>query len=75
LVVLWVITAWLSMPAAAQESPTISQHTGEALPLGPFLFSPALELTWEHRDNIFFDPVDPVDDNVYVARARWRVRG
>jgi hypothetical protein len=70
LVVLWVITAWLSMPAAAQESPTISQHTGEALPLGPFLFSPALELTWEHRDNIFFDPVDPVDDNVYVARAR-----
>jgi hypothetical protein len=55
----------------AQESPTISQHTGEALPLGPFLFSPAAELTWEHRDNIFFDPANPVDDNVYVARARF----
>ncbi len=71
LVVVWVTIAWLSMPAAAQESPTISQHTGEALPLGPFLFSPALELTWEYRDNIFFDPADPVADEVYVARARF----
>lgn len=42
----------------------------EAIPVGPFLFSPAVQLNWQYRDNIFFTPDDPVADQVYMARAR-----
>jgi hypothetical protein len=45
-------------------------NTGEAITVGPFLFSPALQLTWEHSDNIFLSPAGPVEDNIYLARAR-----
>jgi hypothetical protein len=44
-------------------------NKGEAIPVGPFLFSPALQLTWQHRDNIFFTPDNEVADEVYLARA------
>jgi hypothetical protein len=44
-------------------------NVGEAIPVGPFIFSPAIQLQWQHRDNIFFTPDDPVVDQVYVARA------
>lgn len=42
----------------------------EAIPVGPFLFSPAVQLNWQHRDNIFFTPDDPISDTVMMARAR-----
>lgn len=42
----------------------------EAIPIGPFLFSPAVQLNWEYRDNIFFTPDNPVSDQVYMAQAR-----
>ncbi len=44
----------------------------EAIPVGPFLFSPALQLNWQYRDNIFFTPTDPVSDQVWMARARFQ---
>lgn len=42
----------------------------EAIPVGPFLFSPAVQLNWQYRDNIFFTPDNPVSDVVWMARAR-----
>jgi len=42
----------------------------EAIPVGPFLFSPAVQLNWQHRDNIFFTPDDEVSDWVMMGRAR-----
>jgi hypothetical protein len=63
-------------PLAAQET---GRHTadepplvnaGEAVPVGPFLFTPTLQLTWQHRDNIFFTPDNEIADNVLLARAR-----
>jgi hypothetical protein len=42
----------------------------ESIAVGPFLFSPAVQLNWQYRDNIFFTPTDEVADQVYTARAR-----
>jgi len=44
----------------------------EAIPVGPFLFSPAVQLNWQHRDNIFFTPDDEISDQVWMARARFQ---
>jgi len=44
----------------------------EAIPVGPFLFSPAVSLNWQYRDNIFFTPDDPVSDWVGMASARFQ---
>jgi len=58
-------------PAAAQPIPSgFPGNTGEAIKVGPFLFSPAVELKWEDRDNIFFTPTNPVHDHIYTARGR-----
>ena len=43
----------------------------EAIVVGPFLFSPALQLSWQHHDNIFFTPDNEVADQIYFARARF----
>lgn len=45
-------------------------NTYEAIPVGPFLFSPAVQLNWQYRDNIFFTPDNPVSDQVWMARAK-----
>jgi len=47
-------------------------NTYEAIPVGPFLFTPALQLNWQYRDNIFFTPTDPISDQVWMARARFQ---
>jgi hypothetical protein len=44
----------------------------EAIPVGPFLFSPAVQLNWQHRDNIFFTPDNEISDQVLMARARFQ---
>jgi len=48
--------------------PVLNQ--GEGIAVGPFLFSPAVQLIWEYRDNIFFTAYDKKSDHAYVARAR-----
>ena len=47
-------------------------NTHEAIPVGPFLFSPALQLNYQYRDNIFFTPDDEISDTVWMARARFQ---
>lgn len=42
----------------------------DAILVGPFLFSPTLQLTWQDRDNIFYTPVDEVRDQVWIGRAQ-----
>jgi hypothetical protein len=58
-------------PVSVQTPIAFPGNTGEAIPVGPFLFSPTLQLTWEDRDNIFLRPDgQKVPDNIYLARAR-----
>ena len=81
LALLFVCFAVIALPVSAQQvapashssnSPgTVPVNSDEAIAVGPFLFSPALQLTWESRDNIFFTPDNEVSDQVYLARARF----
>ncbi len=64
-------------PCLAQSGQTLDEPSGtiplgghEGIALGPFIFSPAVDLTWENRDNIFFTPDNEVSSNVWLARAR-----
>ncbi len=66
-----------SVPCLAQSGQTLDEPSGtiplgqhEGIALGPFIFSPAVDLTWEYRDNIFFTPDNEVGSNVWLARAR-----
>jgi len=45
-------------------------HSDEAIPVGPFIFSPALQLAWQDRDNIFFTPDNEVADQLILAKAQ-----
>ncbi len=65
-----VIVSLAPLLAGAQ---TLAPNPNEGVPIGPFLFTPAVELTWEHRDNIFFAPDDPTADTVYLARTRLQL--
>ena len=51
------------------ESLGVSSTTAQPLPLGPILFSPSADLSWENSDNIFFRAVNPVSDTILLARA------
>ncbi len=51
------------------ESLGVPTTTAQPLPLGPILFSPSADLSWENRDNIFFRADNPVSDTVLLARA------
>ncbi|NOZ95909.1 MAG: outer membrane beta-barrel protein [Acidobacteria bacterium] len=71
------LLVWASSVAMAQTASPLSEPKGslpvnssEGINLGPFLFSPAFDLTWESRDNVFFTPDNPVSDDMIVARAK-----
>ncbi len=78
----FVMALSCTIPAAAQNRGDIGggapgietghdkTHMYEAIPVGPFLFTPAVQLNYQYRDNIFFTPDDPVSDSVWMARAR-----
>jgi hypothetical protein len=78
-IVLCLVTLGIALVAGAQgltsrfDGPRVT-NLGEPIPLGPLLFSPSLQLTWQHRDNIFFTPVEPVADEIYLARAAFVFR-
>ncbi len=59
------------MSSGTGEVSEVGVHSDEAIPLGPFIFSPALQLGWQDRDNIFFTPDDEVRDQVLLAKARF----
>jgi len=75
--------ALIVSPAAAQQAPSSSGmnsgtgeisdsgvHSEEAIPIGPFIFSPALQLAWQDRDNIFFTPDNEIADQLILAKAQ-----
>ena len=78
LAVIWLSCALSSGPLIAQErasnptggAPVPGGTSDDAIIVGPFLFSPALQLTWQDRDNIFYTPVNEVRDQVWLARAQ-----
>jgi len=73
----FVLGAVIALPTSAQEMSSgtgdvgaIPVNTDEAIPVGPFIFSPSLQLSWQDRDNIFFTPDDEVADQLILARAQ-----
>ena len=67
----------MALPALAQETSNPPEEIGstavnsnEAIAVGPFIFSPALQLSWQDRDNIFFTPDSEVSDQLILARAQ-----
>jgi len=74
LVAVLVVALCGASPGAAQSSAIrsgIAANPEEGIVVGPFLFSPAVELSWESRDNIFFTATNEVSSDVYLARARF----
>ncbi len=45
-------------------------NSDEAIQVGPFIFSPALEIAWQDRDNIFFTPDNEVADQLILIRGQ-----
>ncbi len=43
----------------------------QPIAVGPFLFSPALQLSWENHSNVWRSSSDPVEDDLYFARMRF----
>ena len=73
----FVLGVMIAVSAPAQEMTSSTGEVGmtpvntdEAISVGPFIFSPALQLSWQYRDNIFFTPDNEIADQVYLARAR-----
>lgn len=58
------------MSSASGELGSTQVNSDEAIPVGPFIFSPSLQLSWQHRDNIFFTPDDEVADQVWLIRGQ-----
>jgi hypothetical protein len=54
--------------AVAQQDLNINE--GEGVPVGPFIFSPAVGLTWESEDNIFLSPENEESDQIYSIAAK-----
>jgi hypothetical protein len=74
---LFLLGVVIALPAPAQEMSSGTGDVGaipvnydEAIAVGPFIFSPALQLSWQDRDNIFFTPDNEVADQLILARAR-----
>lgn len=42
----------------------------QPIAVGPFLFSPGLQLSWENHSNLWQSATDEVEDDIYVARLR-----
>ena len=82
-VVFFCLSATIAPYLQAQEAPSssgmssgtgevgeVGVHTDEAIPVGPFIFSPALQISWQDRDNIFFTPDNEVADQLILAKAQ-----
>jgi hypothetical protein len=79
----WLVVAFVCVlvprPACSQEGSSVpirrassrGATVDDAIVVGPFLFSPTVQLTWQDSDNIFFSPDNEVGDQIYLARARF----
>ena len=79
--VFFCLCCMMAAPAAGQQSGVGSlsssgefERTGvnsdEAIQVGPFIFSPALEIAWQDRDNIFFTPDNEIADQLILIRGQ-----
>ena len=79
--VFFCLCCMMAASAAGQESGVGSlssngefQRSGvnsdEAIQVGPFIFSPALEIAWQDRDNIFFTPDNEINDQLILIRGQ-----
>ena len=59
-----------SSNARSAESGTVPELGNQPIAVGPFLFSPGLQLSWENHSNLWQSAADPVEDDIYVARLR-----
>ena len=57
-----------SIPSGGASAPV--GISSDSIVVGPFLFSPSLQLTWQDRDNIFYTPDNEVRDQLIIARAQ-----
>ena len=58
------------MSSSSGEVGEIGVHSDEAIPVGPFIFSPALQLAWQGRDNIFFTPDNEISDQLLLIKGQ-----
>jgi len=49
---------------------TVSSQGNSGIPIGPFIFSPGLQLSWESHSNLFQSATNEISDNIYLARLR-----
>lgn len=59
-----------SASARSAESGEIPSLGNQPIAVGPFLFSPGLQLSWENHTNLWQSATNPVKDDIYVARLR-----
>ena len=63
-----VLTFGFAASAVAQQDLNINQ--GEGVPVGPFIFSPAVGVSWESDDNIFLTSDNEESDQIYSIAAK-----
>lgn len=63
-----VLAVGLASSVVAQQDLNINE--GEGVPVGPFIFSPAVGLSWEADDNIFLSPENEESDQIYTIAGK-----
>lgn len=64
-----VVVAQSQNQLTTQNARPVSAASDESIMVGPFLFSPTIQISWQDRDNIFFTPDNEVGDQVFQAGA------
>lgn len=66
------VSAQSQTQLSTQNAQPTSAASSESIMVGPFLFSPTIQISWQDRDNIFFAPDNEVADQVFQAGATLR---
>jgi hypothetical protein len=75
----WLLVLCFAIPSGAlaqsqtqlstQSARPTASSSGDSIMVGPFLFSPTIQISWQDRDNIFFTPDNEVGDQIFQAGA------
>lgn len=75
----WLLFLCIALPSGAwaqsqdqlstQSARPTASSSNDSIMVGPFLFSPTIQISWQDRDNIFFTPDNEVRDQVFQAGA------
>ena len=66
-----VVAGAQGFSTSSGRSTNVPSLGNEPIAVGPFLFSPALQLGWENHSNLWRSSSDPVEEEIYVARMRF----